>query len=178
MSIEETQNIVLDAKQIERKIERMAHLILEYHHDKKRISLVGIEGMGYAFAERLLEVLKRTFALRHLQSVSIQLYKLNMNKRAPQKETIQLSGKIEKEQEEDAVVILIDDVLHTGKTISYAMLPFLEARPFCLEVAVLVDRMDFRHFPIWAKYVGYSLSTTLNQNIEVDFTNNIVSLNS
>ncbi len=64
------------------------------------------------------------------------------------------------------VVIMADDVLNTGRTLAFALQPFLQFRLKKLQVAVIVDR-NHRHFPVSADYVGYALSTTFNEHVEV-----------
>ena len=62
---------------------------------------------------------------------------------------------------------MVDDVLHTGKTVAYSLKPFLNKKIKKIEVAVLVDR-SHTAFPIKATYIGYELSTTLSDNIQVN----------
>ncbi len=77
---------------------------------------------------------------------------------------------IEEKDVVDKCVILIDDVLNTGRTLAYGMLPFMEIKIKKMEIAVLVNR-SHKLFPVSASYSGYELSTTLTNRIEVVFAN-------
>jgi pyrimidine operon attenuation protein/uracil phosphoribosyltransferase len=68
-------------------------------------------------------------------------------------------------------IILVDDVLNTGKTLVYAMKPFLDQEIYKMEIAVLVNR-SHGLFPLRPDYTGYELATTLNEHIRVDFSAN------
>ena len=67
---------------------------------------------------------------------------------------------------EDQVVVITDDVLNTGRTLAFALEPFLQVRMKKVQVAVMVDR-SHHLFPVHADYVGYSLSTTISEHVEV-----------
>ena len=67
------------------------------------------------------------------------------------------------------VIVLVDDVLNTGRALAYSLKPFLEIEIKKIQTAVIVDRQH-QSFPISADYVGYSLATTLKEHIEVDFS--------
>jgi pyrimidine operon attenuation protein/uracil phosphoribosyltransferase len=82
------------------------------------------------------------------------------------KSEVELSSPIELEGK---TLLIVDDVLNTGKTLAYAMKPFLDVELYKMEVAVLVNR-SHGLFPIRPDYTGYELSTTLNEHIRVDFS--------
>ena len=67
---------------------------------------------------------------------------------------------------ENKVIVVVDDVLNTGRTLAYGMAPFFGTALRKLQVAVIIDR-GHRNYPIHADYVGYTLSTTLNEHVEV-----------
>jgi pyrimidine operon attenuation protein/uracil phosphoribosyltransferase len=75
---------------------------------------------------------------------------------------------LKREQVENKVVILVDDVLNSGKTLIYGIKYFLEVRLKALRTVALVDR-DHKRFPVKADYVGLLLSTTLKEHVKVDF---------
>ncbi|MFT5773385.1 MAG: pyrimidine operon attenuation protein/uracil phosphoribosyltransferase [Algoriphagus sp.] len=96
-----------------------------------------------------------------IEEVEILLDKSNLAK-----SEVELSSPIELEGK---TLLIVDDVLNTGKTLAYAMKPFLDVELYKMEVAVLVNR-SHGLFPIRPDYTGYELSTTLNEHIRVDFS--------
>lgn len=157
------QNRILDRKQIQQKITRIAFEIYENNFEEPGLLLAGIHENGYQVA-RLLA--------RQLQSISplqIQLAGISLHKQHP------LDHPIVVEPAgldlADRVVILVDDVLNTGKTLAYALESFLRAEVKKVETATLINRHHTR-FPINATYTGMSLSTTLQEHIRVVLTDN------
>lgn len=149
---------ILDEKQIRQKIRRLTIEILERNLNEPEIILAGINNNGLEMANLLMqELIGRTEA-------NITLTRLRLNPASPVNHPIVLEMPIEEVQ--DKVVIVVDDVANTGRTVFYAIKPFLDALPKKVEVAVLIDRKH-KSFPIQADYVGLSLATTLKENIEV-----------
>lgn len=149
---------ILDEKQIRQKIRRLTIEILERNLDEPEIILAGINNNGLEMANLLMqELIGRTEA-------NITLTRLRLNPASPVNHPIVLEMPIEEVQ--DKVVIVVDDVANTGRTVFYAIKPLLDALPKKVEVAVLIDRKH-KSFPIQADYVGLSLATTLKENIEV-----------
>ena len=149
---------ILDEKQIRQKIRRLTIEILEHNLNEPEIILAGINNNGLEMANLLMqELIGRTEA-------NITLTRLRLNPAAPIDHPIVLEMPIE--QIKDKVVIIVDDVANTGRTIFYAIKPLLDVLPRKVEVAVLIDRKH-KSFPIQADYVGLSLATTLKENIEV-----------
>jgi pyrimidine operon attenuation protein / uracil phosphoribosyltransferase len=149
---------ILDEKQIRQKIRRLTIEILERNLNEPEIILAGINNNGLEMAHFLMqELVGRTDA-------NITLTRLHLNPAAPTQHPIVLEMPIE--QVEGKVVIIVDDVANTGRTVYYALKPLLEALPKKVEVAVLVDRKH-KSFPIQADYVGLSLATTLKETIDV-----------
>jgi pyrimidine operon attenuation protein / uracil phosphoribosyltransferase len=149
---------ILDEEQIHRKLQRLTVEILERNYGETEIILVGINQNGLEMA-RLLEkeLVSRT-------TTRINLTQLRINPAKPLDGAVLMDMPLT--HVNDKVVILIDDVANTGRTIFYAVRPFLDVLPKKIEVAVLVDRKH-KSFPIQADYVGLSLATTLKENIDV-----------
>jgi pyrimidine operon attenuation protein/uracil phosphoribosyltransferase len=149
---------ILDRTQIEQKIRRLAIEILENNFEEKTIVLAGINKNGTGFA-RLIEK-----ELLLITSIRIQIITLTINPASP------LSTPIEPDQPVDTLkgksIIVIDDVANTGRTIFYACKPLMDILPKKIEVAVLVDRKH-KTFPIYPKYVGVALATTLKEDIDL-----------
>lgn len=149
---------VLNHKQIKKKITRMAYEIYERNLGSKGVVLAGITGMGSTLAGILAAELKSISSLR-VEQVEVILDKSNIaTSEVELSESIDLYGK---------TLILVDDVLNTGKTLVYAMKPFLDEELYKMEIAVLVNR-SHGLFPVRPDYTGYELSTTLNEHIKVD----------
>lgn len=152
---------ILDTLQISRTLNRMAYEVYEKNYNEKELLLVGIEGNGYKVAERLYEILTK------ISSIKIKLSKLKLDKENPWQGEPQVSF-TDKDYSNKAVIV-IDDVLNSGKTVMYAVKPFLNKPVKRLNVLVLVDRSHSR-YPVKADFVGLSLSTTLQDHIEADFS--------
>lgn len=150
---------LLNEKQIGRKIERLAIEILENNYNEKQIILAGINNNGYSFAELLKERLEK-----HDAKKKISLTRIHLSPAKPLEEEIT----IEKPARElkNKVIILVDDVANTGRTIFYAFKPLMDLLAKKIEVAVMVDRTH-KSFPIKVDYMGMSLATTVEENIEV-----------
>lgn len=151
-------SLILDGTQVHQKIKRMAYEIYENNVREKSITLAGVQGTGFEIAGLLLK------ELQQISTLKLSLVQVHIDKMAPKAQNVQVEA-TEKEIARKCIV-LVDDVLNTGKTLAYAMLPFLQAEAKKIEVAVLVNR---RHplFPIMPAYTGLELSTTLNEHVEV-----------
>ena len=98
---------------------------------------------------------------------SIQVVKITVNKDEPWSEPISLS--VPEETLKNGFIILVDDVLNSGKTMQYALVKLLERPTKAIKTLALVDR-SHRRYPIKADFVGLSLSTTLQERVEVDLS--------
>lgn len=154
-----TKTLVLDHERVQRKLRRIAHQLHEEHFEEERIVLIGVAPRGYLIAERLAKV------LRDISTLEVQLLKVALDKDAPLQSPVELSA--EPESLKDRVVILVDDVLMSGRTLMYAAAFLVQAAPARLSTVVLVDRLH-RTFPIRADIVGLTLSTTLQEHISVE----------
>jgi len=151
-------NKILDSDQIERKFQRMARQLLEAHHSESEIILMGIEGQGQEVAFRLHTILAKIGELK------IHIKNIKLDKENPlSQEIICNASKVEIQSK---VVVIVDDVLNSGKTLIYAVKHILDSGPKGVYTTVLVDRIH-RSFPVRADYCGLSLSTHLNEHISV-----------
>lgn len=153
-----TRQQVLTLEQTQQKIRRIAFEIYERNFEEEEITLAGITGEGYGFARLLAE------ELQEISPMQIQLVEILLDKDKPHRSEI--SFRQDFTLPDSKVVIVADDVLNTGRTLAFALQPFLQSRLKKLQVAVIVDR-NHRHFPVSADYVGYALSTTFNDHVEV-----------
>ena len=153
---------ILDERQISQKIKRLAIEILEHNYSEKEIILAGINNNGLGFAKMLHKELKK------ISEIKFTLSQIMLNPAKPIDAAIELDTDVAELHKK--VIIVVDDVANTGRTIFYAFKPLFDILPKKIEVAVLVDRMH-KSFPIKVDYVGLSLSTTLQDNINVQILN-------
>jgi pyrimidine operon attenuation protein / uracil phosphoribosyltransferase len=152
------KSLILTDQQITQKIKRMAFEIYENNFKEKSIVLAGIDGQGYAFAKILGK------ELESIAQLEVVIAKVTVDKLAPQQSEITIDK--ESKEYKKKCILLVDDVLNTGRTLAYAMKPFFEAGIKKMEVAVLVNRSNTL-FPIMPTYTGYELATTLKDHVEV-----------
>jgi pyrimidine operon attenuation protein/uracil phosphoribosyltransferase len=156
----EHMTLVLAHKQIQQKIIRMAYEIYERNSSEEHLLFAGIKGMGSLLASALAKTLEEISPLK-AKVIEIILDKQEVNRgEVKLSENIDLKNKC---------VIIVDDVLNTGKTLMYALKPFLDAPIKKMEVAVLVNR-SHKLFPVTPDYTGLELATTLSEHITVDLT--------
>lgn len=153
----EQMTLVLNHKQIHQKITRIAYEIYERNVKEEELIFAGLTGMGYAFAELLIK------KMEEISPIRIKLIKVLLDKVDPKVGEVGLSEDVPLR---DRAVVMVDDVLNTGKTLAYGMGPFLEAGVRKMEVAVLVNR-SHKLFPVAPDYTGYDLATTLSEHITV-----------
>lgn len=159
------KSLILDKEALKQKITRLAYEIVEDHFDEEEIYLVGILTGGYQFAALLKA------AIQVVKPIQVTLASLKINKATPLRAKIILSENIA--DFDGKAVILVDDVVNSGRTIFYSFKDFMEITPKTLKVAALVDR-KYKKFPVHCDYVGTSLNTTIKEHIEVVFENDDV----
>lgn len=158
--------IILDEKAIDRATTRIANEIIERNKGTKDIVLVGIKTRGCPFAERLakkIEVIEGDSI--SVLSLDITLYRDDLTEiNEKPKLNNDFKGDIK-----DKVVILVDDVIYTGRTVRAALDALMEkGRPSRIQLAVLIDR-GHRELPIRADYVGKNVPTSKFENVKVQF---------
>ena len=151
---------ILDHQKIEQKINRIAYQIYEDNHQEKQIIIAGIADNGFIFAQLLAK------KLEEISAIKIVLRELIIDKKNPVEGQVKLE--LTSEEIKNQTIILVDDVLNSGRTMMYGLKHFLNAPIKKLSTAVLVNRSHNR-FPVSANYVGMNLATTLKEHIEVKF---------
>ncbi|MCR9172824.1 MAG: phosphoribosyltransferase family protein [bacterium] len=154
---------ILSPVQLEQKIQRLAHELLENCFEEKDVFIGGIHGNGFLLAEKLQSILGDT------TDVTFHLFELKVNKEEPWSDPIELSIPIQ--QMKNGFIVLVDDVLNSGKTMQYALTELLQFPTKAIKTLTLVDRTH-RRFPIKADFVGIRLSTTLQERVEVKMDEN------
>lgn len=152
------KNYILSAERANMKIRRMAYEILERNNGLKKLALAGIMDNGFFLAERLKLV------LMEISTLDIAIIPLRLDKassKPPDVDPHILSGYDH--------VIVVDDVVNSGKTLVYALIPFLNMEISRIQTLTLVER-SYKVFPVHVDYVGISLATTLQDHIQVEFS--------
>lgn len=159
--------ILLEKNQFDITVKRLCHQLIEVHNNFENSVLIGLQPRGTYLAERIKHELEKILKQKNIKcgDLDITFYRDDFRKKEliPNKTNIDFII-------EDKNVILIDDVLFTGRTIRAgldAMLAF--GRPKDVELLVLVDRRFARHVPIQAKYVGITIDSIETQNVKVDW---------
>ena len=151
---------LLNHQQIASKVTRLAMEILERNTEENELHIIGINNRGMELARRLVD------GLRIISEAPIHLRQLTISPASPldpgpvlEGDLADLAGK---------AILLVDDVANTGRTLFYALKPLTEILPKKIEVAVLVDRRH-KTWPVYVTYRGMDLSTTLGDNVLVNF---------
>ena len=148
---------ILDSNQINQKILRLSWQVFEDNFSEKEIVLVGIGEQGLLIAEQV------KFHLNTISKLKTTVFRIDVDRDKPFNK---VSTELTENDYKNKVIILIDDVLHSGKTLTYAFKTFLDTSVKKMAVLVLINR-SHNTFPVKANYVGLSLSTTLKEYIEV-----------
>jgi len=155
-------NIILTHQEIEHKIKRIAYQIYENFVDEESIVLAGITKNGYVFAEKIAQ------SLSSISPIQIILCEVFVNKLHPSEP---ISTSIAREEYKNKGLVLVDDVLNSGTTLIYGVKHFLEVPLKKFKTAVLVDR-NHKKYPVKADFKGISLSTSLQEHVQVVFEEN------
>jgi pyrimidine operon attenuation protein/uracil phosphoribosyltransferase len=150
------KNYILTEAVAEKKLRRMAYEILENNSGEREIILAGIRDSGSVVARNIENMLKEISAL------STRVISITLDKKHPT--SVALSQPIDFN---DKVVVIVDDVTNSGRTLLYALKPFLEFHPKKIQTLVLVER-SHKTFPVHPDYVGISIATTLQEHIYVE----------
>ena len=156
------RNYILNEDTANRKLTRMAHEVIENNIDVSEIILAGIQSNGIVIARNIERI------LQDIRQVKIHTVTITLDKKNPG--NVQLSAEV---NFENATIIIIDDVTNSGKTLLYALKPFLSFHPRSIQTLVLVERTHTA-FPVRPDYVGLSIATTLQEHIFVEVTNDKV----
>jgi len=154
------EQIILSHQEIQYKVERIAYQIIEANVHEKEIIIAGIEGGGIDFAKKIISVLEK------ITQADIQLCKVMMNKINPLESGVSTTMKTTDYANKS--VVLVDDVLNSGTTLIYGVHHFLKTPLKQLKTAVLVNR-NHKKYPVKADYKGVSLSTSLQEHVNVLF---------
>ena len=155
---------VLDSGEIGRALKRIAHEIIEHNHGLENVVLLGIPTRGAFLGERIAAFLKEIQSPVPVGTLDITLHRDDLRMRPPRPllPTLIPNGGIEGKD-----IVLVDDVLYSGRTIRAALDAIGEiGRPATVQLAVLVDR-GHRQLPIRADYVGKNIPTAASESVKV-----------
>ncbi len=150
------KNYILDQQVAEKKLRRMALEIIENNLDEPELILVGIRENGSVVARAIRRM------IAEIADIKTELISISLDKRLPKDIILSQSFDFN-----NKVIIIIDDVANSGKTLLYALKPFLDFHPKKIQSLVLVER-SHNSFPVHSDYVGLSIATTLQEHIYVE----------
>jgi pyrimidine operon attenuation protein/uracil phosphoribosyltransferase len=156
------KNIILNQNKIKKIVRRLAYQILESNINSTEIILIGIHQNGYNLSQIIFEELKA------ITKIKTELFFVKINKKSPLKNIV---FECEKEYLKNKSIVLIDDVLNTGKTLIYCTKSLLDVELNSFKTVVLIDR-NHKKFPIKVDYKGISVSTSIADHIELVFEKN------
>lgn len=158
--------VLLENKQLEVTLTRLCYQLIEVHNDFSNSVIIGLQPRGIYLARRLHVLLEKILKTKiNCGDLDITFYRDDFRKKELKPNKTNIDFIIE-----DKNVILVDDVLYTGRTIRAgldAMLAF--GRPNDVELLVLVDRRFSRHVPIQAKYTGLIIDSIQTQSVKVEW---------
>ncbi|MGX7109674.1 bifunctional pyr operon transcriptional regulator/uracil phosphoribosyltransferase PyrR [Facklamia miroungae] len=162
-----TENIILDEKAIGRTLKRMAHEIVERNPDVKELILVGIKTRGIYLAKRLAAKIQQIEEINVcVEELDISLYRDDLSYKFESEAPVVQPPHFSQSMR-DKVVIMVDDVLYTGRTIRAGLDAILSTdRPAKIQLAILVDR-GHRELPIRADFVGKNIPTSSEEKVAV-----------
>jgi pyrimidine operon attenuation protein/uracil phosphoribosyltransferase len=152
----DNKKYILTAAVAEKKLRRMALEIAERNYNEPQLILIGIKEQGSVIAKKISGYLKPNF------KGEVIVIELGIDKKKPAAVTLSTAMDFN-----DKAIILIDDVANSGRTMLYALKPLLEQYPQKIQTLALVERTH-KTFPVSVDYVGFSVSTTLDEHIYVE----------
>jgi pyrimidine operon attenuation protein/uracil phosphoribosyltransferase len=159
------ERVIMDAQAIERALTRVAHEVLERNKGTEGLALIGIRSRGVHIAQRLREKIREIEAVDVPSGIiDITLYRddLSRSRQQPEVRGTQIPFAVD-----DKRVVLVDDVLFTGRTVRAALDALVDfGRPRGVQLVVLVDR-GHRELPIRADYVGKNVPTAADESVQV-----------
>jgi pyrimidine operon attenuation protein / uracil phosphoribosyltransferase len=156
------KNYILDEGTAARKLQRMAYEILENNLDEPELILAGIRDSGSVIARNIQQLLTQ------IGGMKTEIIDISLDKKNPGE--ITLSKKMDFTNK---VIVVVDDVANSGKTMLYAMKPFLAFQPKKIQTLALVERTH-KKYPVKTDYVGLSVATTLQEHIYVDVEESVI----
>lgn len=153
----EKKLLILNSLQIQQKIDRIAYQVLEDNFDEEEIMIAGILPRGNIIAERIKAILDEKAPFKS------RLLNIDIDK---QSTTLQAKTDFDIEDCRDKVIIIVDDVLNSGKTLAYGLGVFLNVPLKKIRSVILIDR-NHKSFPVTTDFSGIALSTVIKEHVDV-----------
>lgn len=156
---------ILSQQQLAITIKRLAHQVLENHVELENTVLIGLQPRGIFLSDQIVEEIRKEISPGKVQygKLDITFYRDDIRKELHVANQTDIPFSIEGKN-----VVLIDDVLYTGRTTRAALDALLDfGRPEKVELCVLIDRRFSRQFPIQADYIGKSIDSIISQKVKV-----------
>lgn len=161
--------VILDSKKLNLTITRLCHQLIEQHKDFSQSAIIGVQPRGVFLANRIHQKLTEILKKKDIEYGKLDITFYRDDFRLKSKPMIADETNIEFSLE-GKNIILIDDVLYTGRTIRAALDALLDyGRPADVELLVLIDRRLHRHLPIQAKYVGKVIDSITAEKVKVEW---------
>ncbi len=161
--------IILDTARFQLVIDRLCHQLIENHKDFKNTAIIGVQPRGIFLAQRIQKRIQEITKIKKLElgKLDITFYRDDFRTgNAPlQANETDVEFSLEHKR-----IVLVDDVLYTGRTIRSALDALLDfGRPEDVELLVLIDRRLHRHVPIQAKYAGKTIDSIIDERVKVEW---------
>lgn len=166
--------IILNKVQLEMTIERLAFQIVENYSDASSLVILGIQPRGVFLSDQVVAILKEKHGFHNLQygTLDITFYRDDFREEFHRANSTRIPFSLENKN-----VIIIDDVLYTGRTIRASLDALLSfGRPVKVELCVLIDRKFSREFPIQPDYCGKAIDSIISQKVRVNWTSKEVEI--
>ncbi|MDP2088605.1 MAG: phosphoribosyltransferase family protein [Flavobacteriaceae bacterium] len=157
------KNTILNNEQIQQKIKRIAYQIYESNSTESKLVIAGIAGNGFQLALKIKETLE------NISPFELILCEVKIDKKNPLNP---ITTSIPLTSMQHLSVVLVDDVLSTGKTLIYGVAHFLQIPLKQFKTAVLINR-NHKKYPVKADFKGLSLSTTSQEHISIEIENQV-----
>lgn len=158
---------ILTAEHLSITIRRLAHQVMENHHELENTVIIGLQPRGVFLSDQIVAEIKKELPAEKIRygKLDITFYRDDIRKELHVANHTDIPFSIE-----NMTVILIDDVLYTGRTIRAALDALLAfGRPAKVELCVLIDRRFSRELPIQPDYVGKSIDSIISQKVKVEW---------
>jgi len=156
------KSLLLNQIQIENKIKRLSHQILENNFDETSLVLIGLNQRGNILKNKISSILKTIY------NGELIVYSLNSKRNSLKEIEVKEIETIQENTIKNKTVIIFDDVVDSGQSLIYAVSHILKYEPAKIQTLALIDR-NHRKFPVKVDYVGFHVATTLHENVVVEF---------
>jgi pyrimidine operon attenuation protein/uracil phosphoribosyltransferase len=162
--------IILDTARFQLVIDRLCHQLIENHRDFSNTAIIGVQPRGIYLAQRIVKRIQELTEVKQLDlgKLDITFYRDDFRTASSPLRANETDIEFSLDKKN---IILVDDVLYTGRTIRAALDALLDyGRPEDVELLVLIDRRLHRHLPIQAKYIGKTIDSIIDERVKVEWS--------